>query len=64
MKKAEDDDGVVVVHEAEGCEAQAHLRFFQPIKQAWKTNLIEDEEQPLTPGEDGSLQIPVKPWKS
>ena len=64
MKKAEDDDGVVVrFYEAEGCEAQAHLRFFQPIKQAWKTNLIEDEEQPLTPGEDGSLQIPVKPWE-
>ena len=64
MKKAEDDDGVVVrFYEAEGSQAQAYLRFFQPIKQAWKTNLIEDEEQPLTPSGDGSLPLLVKPWE-
>jgi alpha-mannosidase len=64
MKKAEDDDGVVVrFYEAEGCQVQASLRFFQPIKQAWKTNLIEDEEQALTPSGDGSIQILVKPWE-
>ena len=64
MKKAEDDEGVVVrFYEAEGCEVHAHLRLFRPIKQAWKTNLIEDEEQPLTPGGDGSIQFLVKPWE-
>jgi alpha-mannosidase len=64
MKKAEDDDGVVVrFYEAEGSQVQANLRFFQPIKQAWKTNLIEDEEQALTPSGDGSLQLLVKPWE-
>jgi alpha-mannosidase len=64
MKKAEDDEGVVVrFYEAEGCEVHAHLRLFRPIKQAWKTNLIEDEEQPLAPGGDGSIQFLVKPWE-
>jgi alpha-mannosidase len=64
MKKAEDDDGVVVrFYEAEGCQVQASLRFLQPIKQAWKTNLIEDEEQALTPSGDGSIQILVKAWE-
>jgi alpha-mannosidase len=64
MKKAEDDEGVVVrLYEAEGCEVYANLRLFQPIKQAWKTNLIEDQEQTLTPSEDGSIQFPVKPWE-
>jgi alpha-mannosidase len=64
MKKAEDDEGVVVrFYEAEGCEVHAHLRLFRPIKQAWKTNLIEDEEQPLTPSGEGSIQFLVKPWE-
>jgi alpha-mannosidase len=64
MKKAEDDEGVVVrFYEAEGCQAHANLRLFRPIKQAWKTNLIEDEEQPLTPSGDGSIQFLVRPWE-
>jgi Glycosyl hydrolases family 38 C-terminal beta sandwich domain len=41
----------------------ANLRFFEPIKQAWKTNLIEDEEEALTPSGDGSIQLQVKPWE-
>jgi alpha-mannosidase len=64
LKKAEDDEGVVVrFYEAEGCQVHANLRLFHPIKQAWKTNLIEDEEQPLTPSGDGSIQFLVKPWE-
>lgn len=64
MKKAEDDDGIVVrFYEAEGSEAHATLNLFSPIKQAWKTNLIEDEEQALTPREDGSIEFAVKPWE-
>jgi alpha-mannosidase len=64
MKKAEDGEGVVVrFYEAEGCQVHANLRLFQPIKQAWKTNLIEDEEQPLPPSGDGSIQFLVKPWE-
>ena len=64
MKKAEDDEGVVVrFYEAEGYQVYANLRFFHPIKQAWRTNLIEDEEQPLTPNGDGSIQFLVKPWE-
>jgi alpha-mannosidase len=64
MKKAEDDEAVVVrFYEAEGCQALAKLHLFQPVKQAWKTNLIEDEEQPLTPAGDGSIQFLVRPWE-
>jgi alpha-mannosidase len=64
MKKAEDNEGVVIrFYEAEGCQVHANLRLFHPIKQAWKTNLIEDEEQRLTPSGDGSIQFLVKPWE-
>jgi alpha-mannosidase len=64
MKKAEDDEGVVVrFYEAEGCPVHANLRLFQPIKQAWKINLVEDEEQPLPRSGDGSIQFLVKPWE-
>jgi alpha-mannosidase len=64
MKKAEDDDGVVIrFYEAEGCQVHAKLRFFQPIKQAWKTSLIEDQELALIPSEDGTIQFPVTPWE-
>ena len=64
MKKAEDDGGVVVrFYEAEGCQVHAKLRFFQPVKRAWKTSLIEEEEQALPLSGDGSIQFPVKPWE-
>ena len=64
MKKAEDDEGVVIrFYESEGCQVHVKLRLFQPIKQAWRTNLIEDEEEPLRPTGDGSIQFLVKPWE-
>lgn len=62
MKKAEDDDSVLVrFYEAEGSEAQPKICLFQPIKQAWKTNLIEDVEQPLQVHPDESIQLAFKP---
>ena len=48
---------VVRFYEAEGNEVHAKLRLFGPIKQAWKTNLIEDEEERLPPASDGSIEF-------
>ena len=64
MKKSEDDNRIVLrFYEAEGTEGYARIRFARPVKQAWRTNLIEDDEEPLSPLGDGSLQIAVKPWE-
>jgi alpha-mannosidase len=64
LKKCEDDDHLVIrFYEAEGFECQARLRISKPITRAWTTNLIEEEEQPLQPNEDGSVQFHVRPWE-
>jgi alpha-mannosidase len=64
LKKCEDDDHLVIrFYEAEGFQCQARLRFSKPITQAWTTNLIEEEEQPLPPNRDGSVQFHVRPWE-
>lgn len=64
LKKSEDDDRLVLrFYEAEGFETPARIRFASPIKRAWRANLIEDDESPLEPLADGSLQIAVKPWE-
>ena len=33
------------------------------IRQAWKTNLIEENEEALQPLENGTLEISVGPWE-
>jgi alpha-mannosidase len=64
MKKCEDDDSVAVrFYEAEGRAVRAHLRFFKPVKQAWKTNLIEEEPDPLPVGSNGTVELEVNPWE-
>jgi alpha-mannosidase len=64
MKKSEDDDRVVIrFYEAEGYETQARLRLSKPIKQAWKTSLIEEDQEALQPTPEGSLDLKVKPWE-
>jgi alpha-mannosidase len=60
MKKSEDGDRVVVrFYEAEGNQSFAVIRLPKPIRRAWKTNLIEDEEIVLESKADGSLELPV-----
>ena len=48
LKKYEDDDSISLrFYEAEGrANEPAHIKLFRPIKQAWKTNLIEEEPEP------------------
>jgi hypothetical protein len=64
LKKSEDDNRIVIrFYEAEGFHCQARLRFSRPITQAWATNLIEEEEQPLPLNKDASVEFPVSPWE-
>ena len=57
IKKAEDDDSVVVrMVELEGRDTNAALRFTFPIQAAAQTNLIEEEARPL-PLENGTLPL-------
>ncbi len=65
LKKSEDDDSLTLrFFEAEGrSNVRAHLRLFRPLKQAWKTNLIEEEAQALPVTADGRVELEVKPWE-
>jgi alpha-mannosidase len=64
LKVCEDDDSLVLrFYEAEGFESQARIRFSRSIRQAWRTNLIEEEPETLPVSSDGALNFPVKPWE-
>jgi len=64
LKKSEDEDSLTLrFYEAEGRAVNASIRLFRPIKQAWRTSLIEDEPEPWPISADGSLRFPVKPWE-
>jgi len=64
MKKCEDDDSVVVrFYEAEGHPAKARIKLFRPIKQAFKTNLIEEEPGSLAITSEGTVEFTVAPWE-
>ena len=65
LKKSEDDDTISLrFYEAEGrANEAAHIKLFRPIKQAWKTNLIEEEPEPLAVNSDGTVKLDVKPWE-
>lgn len=64
LKKSEDDDGIVMrFYEAEGFKTPASIRCSKPIRRAWRTSLIEENESPIQPASDGSLQFDVGPWE-
>ena len=64
MKKGEDDDRIVLrFYEAEGNECRAQIRMPKPIRQAWRTSLIEEDQEPLPVVGDGRLEFAVKPWE-
>ena len=65
LKKHEDDDSITLrFFEAEGrTHETAHITLFRPIKQAWTSNLIEEEEQPITVEADGTVRFTVKAWE-
>jgi alpha-mannosidase len=65
LKKSEDDDSISLrFFEAEGRAAvRAHVELFRPIKQAWKTNLIEEEPEAVPVTARGTVELEVKPWE-
>jgi alpha-mannosidase len=64
MKKSEGSDFISLrFYEAEGAECTARIRMPKNIKEAWRTNLIEENEETIKPGEDGSLMFAIKPYE-
>jgi alpha-mannosidase len=64
MKKCEDDDSTVLrFYEGEGRAVKARVRMPQPIQQAWKTNLVEEEPESLPLAADGAVELEVGPWE-
>ena len=64
MKKSEDGNQVVLrFYEAEGFETDARIHLSRPIRNAWKTSLIEENQAPLTPNDDGSLSLKIRSWE-
>ena len=65
LKKHEDNYSVTVrFYEAEGrANERAHVKLSRPIKQAWKTNLIEEGGEPIAVSADGIAELDVSPWE-
>ncbi len=64
LKVCDDDDSLVLrSYEAEGSGTRARIRFARSIRQAWRTNLIEEELGPLAVSTDRGLDFTVKPWE-
>ena len=62
-KKAEEDGRIILrFYEAEGKDTKGRLRFTKPVKGAWLTNLLEDEEEEVKVGA-GEIEIEVKPFE-
>lgn len=61
IKKAEDDDSVIVrCYDVDGKDVTSQLRFFKPFASATLCNLIEDEQKALATSKEG---LPVKVGK-
>jgi alpha-mannosidase len=64
MKKSEDGDQVVLrFYEAEGNQTDARIHLPRAIRSAWRTSLIEENQELLTPNDDGSLSLKIQPWE-
>jgi alpha-mannosidase len=62
MKKSEDDERIVIrFYEAEGNECSAQISMSKPIRQAWRTSLIEEDQQALQLLSEGRLEVAVRP---
>jgi alpha-mannosidase len=64
MKKAEDDDGLIIrFYEFAGKETQSSLRLPPGATRAVETNLMEKEEKALTIGNNARIQIPTRAYE-
>jgi hypothetical protein len=63
-KQSEDGKGTVIrFYEAEGKQCTATLALAKPIKEAFRTNLLEYEPVALPSNPDGTISVSVKPWE-
>lgn len=64
IKQSEDGNGTIVrFFEAESDQCTARFKLMKPIKEAFRTDLLEYAITRLPLEADGSLSIPVKPWE-
>jgi alpha-mannosidase len=64
MKKSEGDDRIIIrFYEAEGEACRARIHMPKAIRQAWRTNLIEEDEEMLQPIDNGTLELAVGSWE-
>jgi hypothetical protein len=65
MKKSEDGTYVVLrFHAAERNQTPARIHLPRAARSAWRTSLAEENQESLTPDEDGSLRLNIQPWES
>ena len=63
IKPAEDGDGLIVrLYECERRRGPAALRVGFPLRAAWRTNLLEENEAALVV-DDGAVQLDVRPFQ-
>jgi len=64
VKQSEDGTGTVVrFYEAEGDRCTARISLLKPIREAFRTSLIEYDPKRLPVDADGGVSLPVKPWE-
>jgi alpha-mannosidase len=64
MKKSEKGDFVTIrFYEAEGSDCTARVQLTKSIREAWRTNLIEENEEAIKPVDDGTLKLAIHPWE-
>jgi alpha-mannosidase len=64
LKKSEDGNQVVLrFYEAEGYLSDARIELPRAIRSAWRTSLIEENQESLAPNADGSLSLKIQPWE-
>jgi alpha-mannosidase len=64
LKKSEDGNQVVLrFYEAEGYFSDARIELPRAIRSAWRTSLIEENQESLVPNADGSLSLKIQPWE-
>ncbi|MFY9357146.1 MAG: glycosyl hydrolase-related protein, partial [Defluviitoga tunisiensis] len=64
IKKAEDDNSIIIrVYESKGNRKQGvSLTFYKNIKNAWETNLIEEEGKQIS-FEDNKIVFNINPYE-
>ena len=63
IKPAEDGDGIIVrLYECERRRGPVALRAGFPLRAAWQTNLLEENEEALAV-EDNSVRLSVRPFQ-